>query len=73
MHLHHLVSFYSGKENCNALTKSLTSDVYLVNRYIVLESSRHQAAIPFAAKAAEKAGWIITTVVSLSFHFLFKP
>lgn len=69
MHLHHLVSFHSDKENCNTLTESSTSDVYPVSGYIVLESSRHQAAIPFAARAAEKAGWIITTVVSLSFHF----
>lgn len=69
MHLHHLVSFHSDKENCNTLTESPTSDVYPVSGYIVLESSRHQAAIPFAARAAEKAGWIITTVVSLSFHF----
>lgn len=69
MHLHHLVSFHSDKENCNTLTESSTSDVYSVSGYIVLESSRHQAAIPFAARAAEKAGWIITTVVSLSFHF----
>lgn len=69
MHLHHLVSFHSDKENCNTLTESSTSDVYPVSGYIVLESCRHQAAIPFAARAAEKAGWIITTVVSLSFHF----
>ena len=69
MHLHHLVSFHSDKENCNTLTESSTSDVYPVSGYIVLESSRHQAAIPFAARAAEKAGWIITTVISLSFHF----
>ena len=69
MYLHHLVSFHSDKENCNTLTESSTSDVYPVSGYIVLESSRHQAAIPFAARAAEKTGWIITTVVLLSFHF----
>lgn len=73
MHLHHLVSFHSDKENCNTLTESSTSDVYPVSGYIVLESSRHQAAIPFAARAAEKSGMDHYNSRIVVISFLFKP
>ena len=68
-HLHHLVSFSSNKENC-AFGRIFTSYIHPSSRYVVLESTVNQAATLSATKAA-KAGWIITTVSELSFHFLY--